>query len=178
MLPPISVSATQFRRRKTSWRARSLSSPQRTSSASSAAPFPDLLQMQPGLNVVQTGGPGGQTAVFIRGTNANHVKVLLDGIDISDPTSPNGAVDFGHLLTSNLAKVEILRGPQSSLYGANAIGGVISLTTKKGEGPANERHAGRRLVQHLQPERGRERIGEGRSTTRSTFCITARVPSR
>src|SRR4051812_19183289 len=61
---------------------------------------PDLLSAQPGLNVVQTGGPGGQTGVFIRGTNANHVKVLLDGIDIADPTVPNGAVDFAHLLTS------------------------------------------------------------------------------
>jgi vitamin B12 transporter len=97
---------------------------------------PDLLMTQPGLNVVQTGGPGGQTAVFIRGTNANHVKVLLDGIDISDPTVPNGAVDLGHVLTSNIDRVEILRGPQSGLYGANAIGGVIYLTTRKGEGPA------------------------------------------
>ena len=97
---------------------------------------PDLLQAQPGLNVVQTGGPGGVTSVFIRGTNPNHVKVLLDGIDIGDPTHPTGAVDLGHVLTSNIERVEILRGPQSGLYGANAIGGVIYLTTKKGEGPA------------------------------------------
>ena len=135
VLPPISVSATQIptplnelASSVTIITAEEIEREQRRT-------VPDLLQAQPGLNVVQTGGPGGQTAVFIRGSNANHVKVLLDGIDISDPTSPNGAVDFAHLLTSNLEKVEILRGPQSSLYGANAIGGVIYLTTKKGEGP-------------------------------------------
>ena len=52
--------------------------------------IPDVLQIVPGLNVVQTGGPGGQTSIFIRGTNSNHVKVLIDGIDVSDPSNPNG----------------------------------------------------------------------------------------
>jgi vitamin B12 transporter len=97
---------------------------------------PDALSEVPGLNVVQTGGPGGQTSVFIRGTNSNHVKVLIDGIDAGDPSVPNGAFDFGHLLTGDIARIEVLRGPQSGLYGSDAIGGVISITTKKGEGPA------------------------------------------
>ena len=96
---------------------------------------PDLLQSVPGLHVVQTGSPGTQTSIFIRGTNSNHVKVLLDGMDIGDPSTPNGAIDFGHLTTLDLDRVEILRGPQSGLYGADALGGVISLTTKKGSGP-------------------------------------------
>ncbi len=96
---------------------------------------PAALGEVPGLNVVQTGGPGGQTAVFIRGTNANHVKVLIDGVDASDPSNPNGAFDFGQLLTGDIERIEILRGPQSGLYGSDAIGGVISITTKKGEGP-------------------------------------------
>jgi vitamin B12 transporter len=95
----------------------------------------DVLQLVPGLNVVQNGTPGTQTAVFIRGTNSNHVKVLIDGVDASDPSTPNGAVDFGQLTTADIERVEVLRGPQSGLYGANAIGGVISITTKKGEGP-------------------------------------------
>ena len=89
----------------------------------------------PGLNVVQTGGPGGQTSVFIRGTNSNNVKVLIDGIDASDPSVVNGAFDFAHLLTGDIERIEVLRGPQSGLYGSDAIGGVISITTKKGEGP-------------------------------------------
>jgi vitamin B12 transporter len=96
---------------------------------------PDALKAVPGLNVVQTGGPGGQTSVFIRGTNSNQVKVLIDGIDASDPSIANGAFDFGHLLTGGIDRIEILRGPQSGLYGADAMGGVISITTKKGSGP-------------------------------------------
>ena len=96
---------------------------------------PDALADVPGLNVVQTGGPGGQTSVFIRGTNSNEVKVLIDGIDMSDPSNPNGSFDFGQLLTGDIARIEVLRGPQSGLYGSDAIGGVISITTKNGEGP-------------------------------------------
>ncbi len=96
---------------------------------------PDALNVTPGLNVVQTGGPGGTTSVFIRGTNSNQVKVLIDGIDASDPSNPNGSFDFGQLLTYDIDRIEVLRGPQSGLYGADAIGGVISITTKGGEGP-------------------------------------------
>jgi len=64
---------------------------------------PDALAAVPGLNVVQSGGPGGQTSVFIRGTNSNHVKVLIDGIDMSDPSNPNASFDFGQLLTGDIA---------------------------------------------------------------------------
>ncbi|MGU3494287.1 TonB-dependent receptor plug domain-containing protein [Xanthobacteraceae bacterium A53D] len=97
---------------------------------------PDALKTVPGLNVVQTGGPGGQTSVFIRGTNSNQVKVMIDGVEAGDPSTGNGAFDFGQLLTADVARIEVLRGPQSGLYGSDAIGGVISITTKKGEGPA------------------------------------------
>jgi len=97
---------------------------------------PDVLSTVPGLNVVQTGGPGGLTSVFMRGTNSNHTKVLIDGIDVSDPSNANGAFDYAHLLTSDIAQIEVLRGPQSGLYGSDAIGGVVSIVTKKGDGPA------------------------------------------
>jgi vitamin B12 transporter len=96
----------------------------------------DVLKDVPGLNLIQTGGPGGQASVFLRGTNSNHVKVLLDGIDVSDPSAPTGAFDFGQILTPDIARVEVLRGPQSGLYGSDAIGGVINIITKAGEGPA------------------------------------------
>ncbi|MBV8848645.1 MAG: TonB-dependent receptor [Methylobacteriaceae bacterium] len=97
--------------------------------------LPDALTAVPGLNVVQSGGPGGQTSVFIRGTNSNHVKVFIDGIDAGDPSNPNGAFDFGQLLTYDIDRIEVLRGPQSGLYGSDAIGGVISVFTKQGSGP-------------------------------------------
>ncbi|WP_186420146.1 TonB-dependent receptor [Bosea sp. CS1GBMeth4] len=97
--------------------------------------LPQALAAVPGLNLVQTGGPGGQSSVFMRGTNANHVKVLVDGIDVSDPSAPNRAFDFGQMLTSDIERIEVLRGPQSGLYGANALGGVIAITTRRGEGP-------------------------------------------
>jgi len=101
--------------------------------------LPDVLAGVPGLNVVQTGGPGGQTSVFIRGTNANHTKVFIDGIDVSDPSSSGGAFDFSQILASDIERVEVLRGPQSGLYGSDAIGGVINIITKKGSGAAKIR---------------------------------------
>jgi vitamin B12 transporter len=96
---------------------------------------PDALNTVPGLNVVQTGGPGGQTSVFLRGTNSDHTKVFVDGIDVGDPSTPNGAFDYAHLLTADIQQLEVLRGPQGGLYGSDAIGGVISIITQKGDGP-------------------------------------------
>jgi vitamin B12 transporter len=98
--------------------------------------LPDILRDVPGLNIVRTGGPGGQTALFMRGTNSNHTKVLVDGIDVSDPSSTNAGFDFAQFLTQDIEKVEVLRGPQSGLYGSDAIGGVINIITKSGQGPA------------------------------------------
>src|SRR5438132_5729912 len=62
--------------------------------------FADVLRNIPGLNVVQQGGPGSVTSVFMRGTSSNHTKVLVDGIDVGDPSNANAAFDFGQLLTA------------------------------------------------------------------------------
>ncbi len=94
---------------------------------------PDILSALPGLHLAQSGGPGNITSVFLRGTNSNHVKVFVDGINVGDPAF--GAVDFSNLLAGDIERVEVLRGPQSGLYGSDALGGVISITTKRGNGP-------------------------------------------
>ncbi len=97
--------------------------------------LPDVLRNVPGVNIVQTGGAGGQTSLFLRGSNASHTKVLLDGIDIGDPATPSGAADISKFLAGDIARVEVLRGPQGALYGSDAIGGVVNIITQTGEGP-------------------------------------------
>ena len=97
--------------------------------------LPDVLREVPGLSITQTGGAGGQSSVFLRGTNANHTKLLLDGIDLADPSTPSGAADISKLLAGDITQVEVLRGPQGALYGSDAIGGVINIITRTGEGP-------------------------------------------
>ena len=97
--------------------------------------LPDILQEVAGLNIVQ-GGAGNVASVFMRGTNANHTKVLIDGIDVNDASSASGAFDFSQISAANIERVEVLRGPQSGLYGSDAIGGVINIITKTGKGPA------------------------------------------
>lgn len=99
---------------------------------------PDVLQLSPGLNVVQTGGPGGRTSVFIRGANANHTKVLIDGVEAGDP-SQGGVFDFGAVLATDIERIEVLRGPQSGLYGSDAIGGVVNIVTAPPGGPTTFR---------------------------------------
>ncbi|WBH15770.1 TonB-dependent receptor plug domain-containing protein [Sphingomonas radiodurans] len=90
----------------------------------------DVLRDVPGLAVSRTGGVGGSTQVRIRGSEANHVLVLIDGIEVSDPYQ--GEFDFGTLINDEAAKIEVLRGQQSSLYGSDAIGGVIQYITLTG----------------------------------------------
>src|SRR4051812_12160016 len=96
--------------------------------------LPDVLREVPGVSITQTGGAGGQTSIFLRGSNPNHTKLLLDGIDLADPATPSGAADISKLLAGDMARVEVLRGPQGALYGSDAIGGGVSIVTKTGEG--------------------------------------------
>ncbi|CAL1241254.1 TonB-dependent receptor plug domain-containing protein [Candidatus Methylocalor cossyra] len=94
----------------------------------------DALRVVPGLDVLQSGGLGKQTSVFLRGANSNHTLVLIDGIEVNDPSAPNNGFDFANLTVDNIERIEILRGGESSLYGSDAIGGVIQIFTKKGAG--------------------------------------------
>ncbi|MDD4915007.1 MAG: TonB-dependent receptor [Methylococcales bacterium] len=94
----------------------------------------DVLRTVPGVDVLRSGGPGQVTSVFMRGANSNHTLVLIDGVEMNDPSSPNAAFDFANLQTDNIERIEVLRGAASAVYGSDAIGGVINVITKKGRG--------------------------------------------
>lgn len=96
----------------------------------------DLLRDVPGVAVHRSGPPGTQTAVRIRGGETGHTLVIIDGVKVNDPADGNATYNFGHLLASDVERIEVLRGPQSGLYGSDAIGGVINIVTRKGRGPA------------------------------------------
>ncbi|MEM9232907.1 MAG: TonB-dependent receptor plug domain-containing protein, partial [Pseudomonadota bacterium] len=93
------------------------------------APFlADSLRSVPGLGVSRSGASGGLTQVRLRGAEANHTLVLIDGIEVSDPTT--GETDFGLWSGLQATRIEVARGEQSALYGSDAIGGVIAVTTE------------------------------------------------
>ncbi len=95
----------------------------------------DVLQSLPslpGLQITQTGQRGATTSLFVRGGNSNASKVLLDGVPVNDI---GGEVEFGDLAATGLESIEVMRGPNSVLYGADALAGVVSLTTRRGTTP-------------------------------------------
>jgi len=92
----------------------------------------DALREVPGLNVVQTGTPGQLTSVFMRGLPSQDMQVLLDGIPINQGLA--GQFDFANLTTDDIDRIEVVRGPQSTIYGPRALAGVVQIFTKQGTG--------------------------------------------
>jgi vitamin B12 transporter len=105
---------------------------EQTIKASGAISITDLLRTVAGVNISQSGGLGSLSELRFRGSESNHVMVVLDGVELND-AAQGGAVDFSHILLNNIERIEVLRGPQSALWGSNAIAGVISISTKSAQ---------------------------------------------
>jgi vitamin B12 transporter len=114
----------------------------------------DALRGLPGVTVSQQGTPGNLAVVRIRGAESRHTLVVIDGVEVNSGT--DGIFDFSNLSAAEIERIEVLRGPQSGLYGNSAIGGVINITTKSGQGP---------LTLKLQTEAG----------TQGTSSVTAQL---
>ena len=91
----------------------------------------EALRKVPGLDIVRSGGPGGNAAAFIRGADSSQTQVLLDGIELNNPASPNRGFNLTTLTLENVDRIEIIRGPQSMIYGSDAMGGVINIISKQ-----------------------------------------------
>ncbi len=108
---------------------------------SGAPDLPTLLRSVAGVDVIQSGGLGKVSSIFMRGTNSSHVLVLLDGVRINSATTGTTAIE--HIMLDSIERIEVVRGNVSSLYGSEAVGGVIQLFTKRGHGaPAFNASAG------------------------------------
>ncbi len=99
----------------------------------------EALVAVPGMRLAPSGGLGQQTSGFLRGANSAHTLVLLDGVPINDPSGPSNAFDFGQDLLGAVERIEVVRGPASSLYGSSALGGVVNIVTRKA--PADRQFA-------------------------------------
>lgn len=98
---------------------------------SRATTVADLLRSVPGVDVAQSGGAGGVTSLFLRGTNSNSALVLVDGVKLNSPYFRG--VDLSSLGTANVERIEIVRGPFSALYGSEALGGVVQVITRRAD---------------------------------------------
>jgi len=104
--------------------------------ASGAIQITELIRGLPGVSLSQSGSPGGLTELRVRGSESNHLLVLIDGV-VANDIGQGSLIDLAHLTATNVVRIELLRGPQSALWGSGAVGGVLSITTKAGEGASD-----------------------------------------
>ena len=129
----------------------------------------DLLQRTPGVTVSRNGGIGSVTAVRIRGAETDQTVAIIDGVKLNDPSGTGGGYNFGNLLIGDIARIEVLRGAQSTLWGSQAIGGVVNIVTAVPTEPFQadiDAEAGSRGTTYL-------RGGVGGATERATWRIAA-----
>ncbi len=98
------------------------------------ATLAEFLATQPGVQITESGSPGAAASILLRGANSGHTLVLIDGLRVGSATL--GTVTWSRLPLAQIERIEILRGPASSLYGSDAIGGVVQVFTRRGDGPA------------------------------------------
>ncbi|GAB4023408.1 MAG: TonB-dependent vitamin B12 receptor BtuB [Bdellovibrio sp.] len=134
----ITVTAERFARAKTQSTGSVLSFDEDDIRRSGATSLSDILKNESGISTVNNGSFGKSGSLFIRGTDSRHTLILIDDIAINDPTSIAGEPRFEYISLSDVERIEVLKGSQSALYGQQAIGGVIKVTTKKsGERKSN-----------------------------------------
>ncbi|RJX33342.1 MAG: TonB-dependent receptor [Desulfarculus sp.] len=97
--------------------------------------FVDALRDLPGMYVRSNGPFGGVTSLSMRGTQPGQTLLMLDGVRLTDPIAPDGSLDIASLLTGGIGQIEVVQGPQSTLYGSEAMAGVVNIITKRGQGP-------------------------------------------
>jgi vitamin B12 transporter len=127
----------------------------------------DVLKELPGVGVSRNGGHGGVTSVRIRGAEADQTILLIDGVKLNDPASPGGGFNFANLLVGDLDRVEVLRRPQSTLYGSQAIGGVVNLITRSAAAGSS------RWAEAELGERGTSRVRAGLSGAAGRLAYSA-----
>lgn len=102
----------------------------------------DVLETLPGVSLSRNGGLGGVTGVRIRGAASDQTLVVLDGVPLNDPADPSGGYDFAHLDLADVARIELLSGPQGAAWGSDAIGGVVAITSRELDGGRGAVEAG------------------------------------
>src|SRR5699024_4027096 len=125
----------------------------------------ELLRLQAGIDVARSGGPGGQTSLFMRGSNSNHVLVLVDGVRVS--AAGSGGFTWEILDPSIIERIEIVRGPRAARWGSDAIGGVIQIFTRLPDGGGARAAYGRYDDRQLAAQVGNGFIGFNASARRT-----------
>lgn len=129
----------------------------------------DLLVRTPGVSLSRNGGVGATTSLRIRGAEADQTVVVIDGVKLNDPSGTGGGFNFGNLLVNAIGRIEVLRGAQSTLWGSQAIGGVVNIATARPTGPFEatlSAEAGSRGTRYV-------RGGVGGATGRATWRLAA-----
>lgn len=152
--------------------------------ASQSVAVSDLLARTPGVTFTRNGGVGTNTALRIRGAEAEQTVVVIDGVKLNDPSASSGQFNFAHLLVGDADRIEVLRGPQSIPWGSQAIGGVVNIVTAEPEAPLEgsfDVEAGSRQTAHARAGLGglsgpvAWRIAGSRYTTDGISASTRRV---